>query len=212
MLPTANMHVLGSIVRFYRDHGVRGLMFQGAFSSPGGERFPMRVWVMAKLFWGPSRDVNELQQDFIWGFYGKAAPAIADYYVLLEDPKMMAAPLLAPGGAGPDYKIIPEDRALEFLKKATAVYNRAEKLAENELVRRRAELARLPIMYVKLERGPGFVAQLGEDYPSLIDRFEKIGGREGTTHVNHWGGFKQKLAKWRNAWRAYSTAPATGKE
>ena len=43
----------------------------------------MRSWVIAKLMWDPSRDVNALVEDFTLGHYGAAGPMLMEYEALL---------------------------------------------------------------------------------------------------------------------------------
>jgi len=214
LMPTPNMHVIGSATRFYVDNGVKGIMFQGNHGwTQNAERVLMRVWVMAKLLWDPSRDVAELQRDFIRGFYGKAAPAIEDYYDLLAD---LAAGKIAakddPNTGVPSLGRMPAPAAQAFLKKATAIFDRAERLADDQKILDRVKLERSPIMYVKLQRGPEFVIQLGDDYGSLIDRFEKIARRDKMGRLGYRDTLDQMLAKWRQKWLAHNAAPAGGKK
>ena len=202
LMPTPNMHVIGPTTRFYVDHGVKGIMFQGNHGyTRCAERAQMRVWVMAKLLWNPSRDIAELQKDFIWGFYGKAAPAIAKYYELLEDlgtGKFGFGMNGDPSEGVPGLDTMPALQAQAFLEKATAIFDRAEKLAEDEAIRGRVQLERVPVMYVKLIRGPKFVAELGEDYSSLIDRFENTLRPQKTGRLGSSGDtLDNKLVEWR---------------
>ena len=85
----------------------------------------------------------------------------------------------------------------EFLDEATALYDQAEQLAADEETLRRVQRDRLPIMYVKLCRGPGFVR---EGYSALLDQFEAIARREGLTHIYEGPpDFEQKIEGWREA-------------
>ncbi len=201
LAPMPNMKVIASNIRFFVAHNGTGVMEQGAYQSSGGERELMRAWVIAKLLWDPSRDVDALMQDFIWGYYGQAAAAIAEYNRLLERTgREHAASLRNPKG-GIRYPMDHEFLSKEFLDRASALFDRAEKLAENEVILHRVELARLPIIYVQLCRGPKFV---GAQYSALVDRFEAIARREGITHLREGPpDLDQKLKKWRDDLRVY---------
>ena len=84
-----------------------------------------------------------------------------------------------------------------------SIFDRAEKLAENEEILHRVERERLSIMYVKLMRGPAFVTERGWDYPALIDRFEVIERRE-KIYTGDWAKhMEKKIQGWRNDWRVY---------
>ncbi len=197
LAPWPNMGAIADNIRYFTAHNVEGIMEEGDYQSPGSERAPMRCWVLANLMWNPSLDVRQLMQDFIWGYYGKAAPAIAAYNELLWQTTSGA-----PSDSEEHRKSIEMTlRSREFVDEATVLFDRAEKLAENEEILHRVELARLSIMYVKLMRGPEFVTKLGEDYPALIDRFATIARRENITHLSEGKpDLDIKLKRWRDDW------------
>ncbi|UCH34865.1 MAG: DUF4838 domain-containing protein, partial [Armatimonadota bacterium] len=202
LAPMPNMHVIAPSVWFYIDHNVKGIMFQGAYQSPGAERMEMRCWVMAKLLWDPSRDVERLTQDFIWGYYGKAAPAIAEYYELLEQAGRERGQIINEKAIGIRYPMDSEFLSREFLDQATVLFDRAEAAARSDEVRRRVQLARLPITYVKLSRGPEFTGV--EEYRALLDEFESIARREKITHLAEGPpDLDVRLQQWRDALRVH---------
>ncbi len=192
LAPMPNMHVLKPSVDFYLAHNVKGIMFQAAYQGPG-ERSLMRSWVMAKLLWDPSRDVTALTEDFVRGYFEEAAQPILDYYEALEAARKANMNSLHEPAAGkettdPDggcmdvggirYAMDSPFLSRELIDRATALFNKAESLAPSDTIRRRVERERLPITYVKLRRGPDFA---GNDYPRLIDDFERVARREGLT-------------------------------
>ncbi|MCP4643181.1 MAG: DUF4838 domain-containing protein, partial [bacterium] len=169
--PMPNMDTIASNIRFFVRNNAQGYMAQSNYESGCAEREWMRCWVISKLLWDPNRDVWDLMQDFVWGYYGNAAPAISKYYELLwnmqwpEEPKggirfSMRDPAFSP----------------EFLDQATALFDEAEALAESEEIRRRVERERISIMYVKLCQGPDCIGP--EAYREILFRFEDIAKRE----------------------------------
>ena len=79
-LPHPNWFTLGPNVRFFHQHGVRGVFEQGAYQSNGGEMAEMRAWVLAQLLWNPYQNDKKLIAEFVEGYYGKAAaPSILTY-------------------------------------------------------------------------------------------------------------------------------------
>lgn len=202
LAPMPNMENIAEDIRFLVDNHTESIMTQGAFQSVG-ERDWLRSWVIAKLMWDPSRDLDALMHDFIYGYFGRAARAIAQYNALLRNQLVINRPLMTvPNLAGPDESIrYPMDHAFlskEFVEKATALYDRAEALAENEQVLARVQRDRLPILYVKLSQGPDVT---GEAYGDLIDRFEKIARREDVTRLREGSpDLDEKLETWRNQW------------
>lgn len=79
-LPHPNWYTLGANVRFFHQHGVRGLFEQGAYQSNGSELAELRAWVLAQLLWNPYQDDKKLIAEFVEGYYGKAAaPSVLRY-------------------------------------------------------------------------------------------------------------------------------------
>ncbi len=83
--PHPNYFVLGPNVRFFHQHGVRGLFEQGAYQSHGSEFSELRAWVLAQLLWNPYQDDRKLIDEFLKGYYGKAAPFIKQYMEMMAD-------------------------------------------------------------------------------------------------------------------------------
>ncbi|MGC8782766.1 MAG: DUF4838 domain-containing protein [Armatimonadota bacterium] len=82
--PHPNYFSLGPNVRFFHQHGVRGLFEQGAYQSHGSEFSELRAWVLAQLLWNPYQDDRKLIDEFLKGYYGKAAPYIKRYMELMH--------------------------------------------------------------------------------------------------------------------------------
>jgi len=146
--PHPNWYVLGENVRFFVQHGVKGVFEQGSYQSFGGEMAELKAWVLAKMLWDPSRDPDALIQEFLRGYYGNAAPHIdaymrnihasvtaTGYYLRCFTP--VDAPFLSPD------VLLASLRHLEAAE--SAVWGRPELLA-------RVRLAKLPTMYVVLMR------------------------------------------------------------
>jgi hypothetical protein len=178
--PMPNMDVVADNIRFFIANNCRGVMEQGAYQSAGSEFEWMRCWVMAKLMWDPSLNLQALMRDFIFGYYGKAAPAIAEYNDLLYSNAARYRDSLAKPSDGIRYPMDSPFLSREFLDQATALFERAEKLAITDPVLHRVRVAELPVLYVKLCRGPQFV---GPEYLALVDKFEAIAKREGLTYL-----------------------------
>ncbi len=83
--PHPNLRVLGPNIRFFVDHGVRGIFEQGAYTSHGAELAELKAWVLAKLLWNPRLDDQALCREFVNGYYGAAAKPIWDYIQLIHD-------------------------------------------------------------------------------------------------------------------------------
>ena len=170
----------------------------------------MRVWVMAKLLWDPSRDADALVQDFIWGFYGKAAPAISDYYALLDDlGQGKFTPAHERGSGVPGIESGKGPWVKPFVIRADAIFDHGEQQAENDIIRDRVKLERASVLYLKLENGPEFAAELNQDYGALIDRFDRIVRPQQTDLLGYRDRLDDKLAQWRQRLQDHQGAGAS---
>jgi hypothetical protein len=175
-----NLDVIADNIRFWVENNAEGILLQGSYQGVG-ERDDMRAWVLSKLLWDPSRDVKALTADFIHGYYGKASGPIAEYDALLnqlrtEHKSTFDAP---PGGIR--YPMDVPFFTKEFVDRATELFAQAAKLAaDDEKLLHAVERAELPILYVKLCRGPQFV---GPSYGECVERFERIARREKLTYL-----------------------------
>ncbi|MDB6121477.1 MAG: hypothetical protein JWQ71_470 [Pedosphaera sp.] len=83
--PHPNWFVLGPNIRTFQKYGVKGVFEEGAYASHGAEMAELRAWVLAQLMWNPGLDDRALIQEFLNGYYGKAAAKpIRQYLELLH--------------------------------------------------------------------------------------------------------------------------------
>ena len=212
LAPMPNMDVMAENIRFYVENNAEGVMLQANYQTAGSERDWLRSWVAAKLLWNPSLNLYDLMDDFIYGYFGKAAQPIAEYNRLLQKQKeiyqleltgkwMMENNFTKPIRYDMNHPFL----SREFLLSSTSFYDKAEELAGDEKVLERVQRDRLPVTYVKLMRGPAFV---GDEYIKELDRFEKTAKILGLTHLRE-GGSQQdvdnKIALWRKQWTEYTT-------
>ncbi len=227
-IPMPNMPVVTPNMRFYINHGARGIILQGSYHTLGGDNAPMRCWVWAKQLWDPSRDTQVLMRDFIYGYYAEAADPIWEYNNMLWDiwvdndrkphtleTPMTINPLMVQKIGGIRYG--PNSAAFlskEFLKRADSLFERAEMLAKDPETLCRVKMAKLSILYVKICQGVGEVAdnefKPGEvvktrsiesiaEYRRMIDELESI-----VFYGGHIGAFSERdeaikeIAKWRD--------------
>jgi hypothetical protein len=195
LAPMPNFDTVADNIRFWVENKAEGVMLQGGFQGVA-ERDEMRAWVFAKLLWDPSRDVNALTADFIHGHYGKAAGPIAAYDALLNQLRVEHKATFDAPPFGIRYPMDAPFYTKVFLDRATELFSEAAKLAAGDpKLLNAVERAELPILYVKLSRGPQFV---GADYGACVDRFERIARREKVTYLAEGGAdFEPKLAAFR---------------
>ena len=174
--PFPNFDALQPNARFFVQHGVKGLFEQGN-SSPGGhgEMEPLRAYLLAELLWNPEADTRKLADEFLDAYYGKAAPNLRAYLELLEgqvrDGKTHAHIYDSPKAA---YLNAP------FLGAALKLLDDAELLAENDAVRTRVRLARLPLWYVQLAANH----VEGEARADLLRRFLETARKAGISNIS----------------------------
>lgn len=148
VLPHPNYFSLGPNVRFFHQHGVKGLFEQGAYQSFGSEMSEMRAWVLAQLLWNPYQDDKKLIRQFLEGYYGKpAAGYIWQYLNLMHDKsKGFYMSCFAQPGSEPFLKF-------DTLSKAELLWEQAEKAAQGDPDKVwRVRQGRLPVWYAWLVR------------------------------------------------------------
>ena len=90
-----------------------------------------------------------------------------------------------------------------FAIQASTIFDRAERLAENQQIRARVLLERASLIYLQLENGPEFANDLNEDYGALIDQFEQIVQPQQTSQLGYRDTLQDKLGQWRKRWQTY---------
>jgi hypothetical protein len=174
--PFPNLEVLQQNVKFFVKHGVKGLFEQGNYSPGGnGEMAPLRAYLLAKLLWNPDTDLKKHVDDFLKGYYGRAMNAVRAYIELLHRKareKEVHVHIYDP----PTSAFLDD----EFLEEAEKLFDEAERLADDEEIRFRVQVARLPVWYVKLATN----RVKGEERLGLLRRFLEVARRAGVTHIS----------------------------
>jgi hypothetical protein len=190
--PHPNWFSLGPNVRFFHQHGVKGLFEQGAYQSNGAEMSELRAWVLAQLLWNPNLDDKRLINEFLDGYYGSAAAQhIRDYFALMYD---------ASRGYNLTCYSPPTAPFLKFktLSQAERLWQQAEQAAQNdpELLRR-VRIAHLPVRYVWLAQWTKLreeCQKAGEKWPlptsrkAVTDEWLAVAtaaGPKGWTKITH---------------------------
>lgn len=81
-MPDPNLQVMDHAVDVYLRNGACGIMLQGAYQSPGGADDLLKSWIFAKRFWNSEWKLEPLLDDFLEGYFGKAAPLFREYYAM----------------------------------------------------------------------------------------------------------------------------------
>lgn len=191
--PHPNLRVLGPNVRFFVEHGVKGIFEQGAYTSVGAEMAELRAWVLAKLLWNPEADERALIREFLQGYYGPAGEHVGRYLRVMHESVEASGYYLPclPWGAGrPGFltaKALAE--GWRHLKAAEAA------AAGDAAIVERVKMAQLPVMYAYLQhwkelreeaRAAGVDWPLGESPDAVGEAFMAVAKRNGVTRLCEW--------------------------
>lgn len=171
VMPYPNFRVLQPNIKSFRDNHAIGIMEQAAYQSRGGEFAELRMYLISKLLWNPDCNADEVINDFMYGYYGRAGQLVRSYFDLLHSRITPVTHIHL--GLKPDDSLFSD----EFVREGEKLFDRAEVVAENDDVRRRVEMARLPIMFLKCKRTPERAIADG-----TYERFTSITEREAVTH------------------------------
>lgn len=171
VMPYPNFPVLQPNIQTFRDNRAIGIMEQAAYQSRGGEFAELRAYVIAKLLWDPFCDVDAVIDDFMFGYYGRSGQFVREYFDLLHAQVTPERHIHL--GLKPDDPLFSD----AFVYDAGKLFDRAEAVAENDDIRRRVELARLPLLYLKCKRRSAESMRDGT-YARLV----AISERERVTH------------------------------
>jgi hypothetical protein len=191
IMPHPNLRVLGPNVKFFAEHNVKGIFEQGAYTTNGAEMAELRAWVLAKLLWDPSRDGQELIDEFIDGYYGPAAGHIRDYLNVTHDAVEASEDWL-----GCFEKNTAKFLSLDTLSKGWTHLKAAETaVQDNPELRFRVQVAQLPVMYTFMTRWDEMrkkAQESGADWPmqdtiqGAFEEFMKIARKKNVTRLNEW--------------------------
>nr|WP_242617588.1 DUF4838 domain-containing protein [Cecembia calidifontis] len=82
--PFPNIHTYQDNLKFYEEHGVLGLFLQGYADVPG-DFVELRQYLLSKLLWNNSLDMDLLTKEFLEYFYGPAHDYVWEYLKLLKE-------------------------------------------------------------------------------------------------------------------------------
>lgn len=147
--PFPNFHVLQPNMQLFKKNHVN-MHFSQIASSRGGDFAELRSYLVAKLMWNPTANMDSLMQHFLRGYYGDAASPIYQYI------KVMQGALLASGQplwiydspVSHKYGMLKP----ELMKIYNHLFDEAERrVAHNPTFLKRVQRTRLPLEYSELE-------------------------------------------------------------
>lgn len=148
LLPFPNQRVRDDNIRLFVANNVKGIFEQDTYNTPASELAALGGYLTAKYLWDPTYDENRAINEFLDGYYGKAAGPIRQYLDLLHDHAEQANTHV-PIWASPQSPHLTD----ELLRKADALWEEAERqVAADPEVLRRVKVSRMSVDYAILER------------------------------------------------------------
>jgi hypothetical protein len=181
VMPYPNFRVLQPNIQTLRENHAIGIMEQAAYQSRGGEFAELRSYLISRLLWNPDTDVNKVIDDFMYGYYGRAGQLVKQYFDLLQNRVTPDTHIHL--GLSPDDKLFSD----EFVNEACRIFDQARKVADNDEILKRVEMASLPILYLKCKRTPVLAK-----YDGTYADFCRIAEREHVTHYAEAGEAQRK--------------------
>jgi hypothetical protein len=176
IMPYPNFKVLQSNIQTLRDNHSIGIMEQAAYQGRGGEFAELRAYLISKLLWNPECNTDNVITDFMYGYYGRSGRFIRQYFDLLH--KQVVATTHIHLGLSSDDPIFTDD----FVAASVKLFEEAAKVADDNEILSRVEVASLPILYLKCKRTPGLAK-----FDGTYQKFCSITKREGIIYYSEDG-------------------------
>ena len=171
VMPYPNFKVLQSNIQTFRENNAIGIMEQAAYQSRGGEFSELRAYLISRLLWNPEADAEKIINDFMAGYYGRSGQLIRQYFDLLHSRITPKTHIHL--GLSPDDQLFSDG----LIHESYQLFEEAKKVADNEEIMHRVEMASLPVLYLKCKRMPVLAR-----YDGTYEKFCAVAKREGVTH------------------------------
>lgn len=146
LLPCPSLRAIGPNLRFFADKGVKGVFVQAAGETPATELADLRNYLACRLLWDPSLDERGLLEEFARLHYGAAAKPILEYVDLIHDSAEASGLHRSCSGPLESYGI-----GAEVVARGRSLFDRAQALAPDDVVRSRVERASLAVARAEVE-------------------------------------------------------------
>ena len=148
LLPFPSMRQRGLNIRFFVANNIKGIFEEGVAETADGELVALRGYMIAKFLWNQSYDADKAMDEFLDGYYGKAAAPIRAYIDLLHD-HVERKNIHVRLWATPFSPHVDDD----LLAKSNELWEQAEKSSASEPeVLDRVQRSRMSVDYAILER------------------------------------------------------------
>ena len=185
IMPFPNLYVLKPNINFFIRNGVTGIYEEANYYSKGGEFAELRTYIMAKTLWDPAYDTDKAINEFLPGYYGKAARPIRTYINLLHEQVRERPDLHVGIYAPPDVGYLTPEVILD----SVSLFDQAERAVKGDAkLLHRVKVARLPLVYAQI-----WLAGKDAD-PKLTSDFEAVARAEGVSRISENSGLDEWLA------------------
>lgn len=149
LAPFPDVHNIGGNMTYYQNQGISGI-----FAQMGGHTYvdqnELKTYILSRKLWDADLSDADLTDEFLNGYYGKAAPVIKGYMLQLK-----AA--LQDSGRSLDIYGNPVNEYNSYLtpenmEDFSNQFDEAEKLAGNTTIRQRIQKLRLAFDYTYLQQ------------------------------------------------------------
>ena len=161
-LPCPNLRAIGPTINYFVANNTKGIFMQTA--TMGGEFADLRSYMISNLLWDPTRNAEQLMDEFLHLHYGRAAGPIRRFINLVHDRAEASGLHQRCWGRAKGYGF---DESVA--KAALETFTEAMDLVEDETVRLRVEKASITAPRLALEP----IWNLGKPSeldPALADR------------------------------------------
>jgi len=197
--PFPNLRILQPNLKFMRENRVSAVFEQGN-REVGGEFAELRAYLIDKLLWDPDVNLDDVMNDFLTGYYGKASKQMKEYIDILHDNNMEQSgyKLSIFGSPVMEKETFLSDSLIDVYNR---LFDEAEKaVADSPEILDRVKTARLPVYYAMLEiakdektgkRGAFIVADAHTKIPNpdivkILYDFVYQCTRNNVTRVTEW--------------------------
>ena len=136
---------------------------------------PLRAYLLAKLLWNPDTDLKRHTDEFTRAYYGRSADKIKAYLDVTHA-AVRGRDCHAHIFDGPKSCHLTD----EVFKEGERLLNEAEQMADDETIRFRVQVARLPVWYGKLASG----RVAGDERKELARQFVAIARKAGISNIS----------------------------
>lgn len=180
--PFPNFHILQkNLALFKKNHAT--MVFEQVNGQRGTDFAEMRAYMLAKLMWNPDQDADLLMREFLYGYYGAAAPYLYKYQNLLQGALLASGTPLWIYDSPVSHKNGMLNHKL--MRTYAELFDKAEAaVGDDSTLLGRVQMARLPIQYSELEIARTENGNDREAMARKVEDFRMKAARYGVTQLN----------------------------